>query len=127
MPRVQVPLKKANARSWVVEHHFLRLARIGAHEQHPAVAEADVRHLHRHGRAVEHDDLVAPIKLVRFARREAQRHIGFRRRCSALPAPGPGVAPNRVVAPLIAKPAQLLEHADQRQPFPRRFQLIRQQ
>lgn len=108
-----------------VEHHLLRLARIGAHEQHPAVAEADVRHLHRHRRAAQHDDLVAPIKLVRFARRKAQRHIGFRHRRPALPAPGLGVAPHRVVAPLIAKPAQVLEHANQRQPFPRHFQLIR--
>jgi hypothetical protein len=35
-----------------VKYHLLRLARIGAHEQHPAVAQPDVRHLHRHGRAV---------------------------------------------------------------------------
>ena len=30
-----------------VEHHLLRLARIGPHEQHPAVAEPDVGDLHR--------------------------------------------------------------------------------
>jgi hypothetical protein len=29
-----------------VEHHLLRLARIGAHEQHAAMAEPNVRHLH---------------------------------------------------------------------------------
>jgi hypothetical protein len=36
-----------------VEHHFLRLARIGTHEQHPAVAEPDVRHLHCHRHTAE--------------------------------------------------------------------------
>ena len=67
-----------------VEHHLLRLARIGPHEQHPAVAEPDMRHLHRHRHAVDQDDLVAPVELVGLARREAQRHVGFRRRCAAL-------------------------------------------
>jgi hypothetical protein len=28
-----------------VEHHLLALARIGAHEHHPAVAKPDMRHL----------------------------------------------------------------------------------
>jgi hypothetical protein len=32
-----------------VEHHLLALARIGPDEHHPAVAEPDLRHLHRHG------------------------------------------------------------------------------
>jgi hypothetical protein len=37
-----------------VEHHLLRLARIGAHEHHAAVAEADVRDLRgrRHFRTI---------------------------------------------------------------------------
>ena len=59
-----------------VEHHLLRLARIGAHEHHPAVAEADVRDLHRRRHAVQHDDLVAPVELVGLARREGQRDEG---------------------------------------------------
>ena len=59
-----------------VEHHLLRLARIGPHEQHPAVAEPDMRDLHRHRRAVDQHDLVAPVELVGLARREAQRHEG---------------------------------------------------
>ena len=63
-----------------VEHHLLRLARIGPHEHHPAVAEPDMRHLHRHRHAVHDDDLVAPVELVGLARREAQRHISVRRR-----------------------------------------------
>jgi hypothetical protein len=35
-----------------VEHHLLRLARIGAHEQHAAMAEPNVRHLHGYRRAI---------------------------------------------------------------------------
>jgi hypothetical protein len=61
-----------------IEHHLLRLARVGAHEKHPAVAQPQVRHLHRHRRAADQHDLVAPVKLVGLARGEAQRHI---RRC----------------------------------------------
>ena len=90
MPRVQVPLKKANARVVGVEDRFLRFARIGAHEQHPAVAEPDVRHLHHRRRAAQHDDLVAPVKLIRLARRKAQRHIGFRRCCALASDARPG-------------------------------------
>jgi hypothetical protein len=36
-----------------VEHHLLRLTRIGPHEQHPAVAKPDMRHLHGHRHAVD--------------------------------------------------------------------------
>ena len=57
-----------------VEDHLLGLARIGAHEQHAAVAEPDMRHLHRRRHTVDHDDLVAPVELVGLARREDQRH-----------------------------------------------------
>ena len=53
-----------------VENHLLRLARIGAHEHHAAVAEADMRGLHDRRHAVQHDDLMAPIELVGLARRE---------------------------------------------------------
>ena len=64
-----------------VEHHLLRLARIGPHEQHPAVAEPDMGDLHDHRHAVQQDDLVAPVELIGFTRRKAQRHIGRSRRC----------------------------------------------
>src|SRR3546814_3667886 len=48
-----------------VEHHLLRLPRLGAHEQHPAVAETDMGGLHRHRHAVHQHDFVAPVALVR--------------------------------------------------------------
>jgi hypothetical protein len=53
-----------------VKHHLLGLARIGAHEHHPAVAETNMRDLHDRRHAVHDDDLVAPVELVGFARRE---------------------------------------------------------
>ena len=117
MPRFGTPLKNWNALLVRVEHHLLGFAHVGPHERHPAVAEADLRHLHGDRRAVEQDVLVAPVELVGFARREAQRHIS-RRRPLALPqGPRLRVTPNIVVAALIAGQPQLLEHALERQPL----------
>ena len=97
-----------------VKHHLLRLARIGAHERHAAVAEPDMGDLHSDRHAVQHDDLVAPVELEGLPRREGQRHVGRGRRLPALVGPPPGVAPNGVVAAPV-RSAQLLENADQRQ------------
>src|SRR5450432_645622 len=110
-----------------VEHHLLRLPRISSHEQHAAMAEPDVRHLHGHRRAVQQDDLVAPVELVGFTWREAQRHIGRSRRGAALLAPPSGVAPHGVVAAGITAATQFLEQADQRQALPRRLTFIHRQ
>lgn len=60
-----------------VEHHLLRLARIGPHEEHAAVAEPHVRDLHCHRHAVEQDDLVTPVELVGLARCKTQRNVGL--------------------------------------------------
>jgi hypothetical protein len=70
---------------------------------------------------------VAPVELVRLARRKAQRYAGFGGRRTARGPPLPGVAPDSIVAALITETAQLLENADQRQPLTTRFALIRQQ
>ena len=88
-----------------VEHHLLRLARIGAHEQHPAVTKPDMGGLHDYRHAAQQNDLVAPVELVGFPRREAQRDVGRRRRLSALLGPSPGVAPHGIVATVVAAPA----------------------
>ena len=100
-----------------VEHHLLALPRIGPHEQHAAVAQADVGHLHGHGRAVDQHDLVAPIELVGLARVEGERHIGLCHRGVAIVRPAVGVAAHCIIAALIPQGADLLEDADQRQPF----------
>jgi hypothetical protein len=110
-----------------VEHHLLRLARIGPHEQHPAVAEPDLRHLHRHRDPGDQHHLVAPVELVGLARREAQRHERRHRRRGPLALPAGRVPPHRVVAALVAEPAQLLEDPDQRQPLPARPRRIHRQ
>ena len=43
-----------------VEHHLLRLARIGPHEQHAAVTQPGMGGLYSHRHAVQQNDLVAP-------------------------------------------------------------------
>src|SRR5262245_39470558 len=100
-----------------VEHHLLRLARIGPHEHHPAVAEPDVGDLHNHRHAAQQHYLVAPVKLVGFPWRKAQRHVGRGRRLPALLGPSPGVTTHGIVAAVITPLAQVLEQADQGQTF----------
>ena len=104
-----------------VEHHLLRLPRIGAHEHHPAVAEPDVGDLHRRRHAVQHDDLMAPVELVGLARRESQRNEGPRRRARMPLPPTCRITANRGVAAVKAKPLQFLEYANQRQTLARRL------
>src|SRR3981189_3352385 len=48
--------------------------------------------LHNHRHAIEQNHLVAPVELIGFARRKAQRDVCRRRRLPALLAPPPGVA-----------------------------------
>src|SRR5271154_3492150 len=110
-----------------VEHHPLRLAGIGAHEQHAAVTEPDVGSLHDYRHAAQQDALVAPVELVGFARSKAQRDICCSRRCSALVAPTVAETPDSIVSTVVAKPSQLLEQSDQRQTFARRLAFVRQQ
>jgi hypothetical protein len=109
------PLEQGKRPVVGVEHHLLRLARIGSHEQHPAVTEPDMGGLHDHRHAAQHDDLVAPVELVGFPRREAQRDVGRRRRLPALLGPSSGVPPHSIVAAVVSAPTQFLEDADQRQ------------
>ena len=95
-----------------VKYHLLRLTRVGPHEEHPAVAEADVRHLHRGRRAIDHYDLMAPVELVGFPWIEAQRHIG-RGRCHLfLLGPGGRVSPDRIITAIISSGPEFLEDAD---------------
>lgn len=86
-----------------IEDHLLRLAWIGPHEEHPAVAKPDVRHLHRGRRTIDHHHLVAPVELVSFPRIEAQWHIGGGCRLFLL-GPRSRLSPNRVIATIISFP-----------------------
>ena len=80
---------------------------------------------HRH--AAQNDDLVAPVELVSLARRKRQWHISRRRLPRVLPAPAPGVAPNGVVAAVVAQRPQFFEYPDQCQPLARRALHVRGQ
>ena len=127
MPRAQAALEQGKGPVVGVEHHLLRLARIGPHEQHAAVAEPDMGHLHGDRHAAQQDDLVAPVELIGLARRKAQRHIGRGRRLAAFLGPSPSIAAHGIVAAFIATAAQFLEEADQGQAFAWRFAFIRRQ
>ena len=110
-----------------IEHHLLALTRIGTHEQHAAVTEPDMSHLHRDGDAIDEHDLMAPVELVSLARGKRQRHIGLSRHCSAFLAPALGIAPNRIVAAVIAGTTQLFVNPRQCQPFTAELRLVRQE
>src|SRR6516225_2214138 len=68
-----------------------------------------------HGCAAEQNDFVAPVELIGFAGRKAQRNIGRRRCLTVLLGPASGITAHRIVAAVIAAPAQLLEDPDYRQ------------
>lgn len=67
--------------------------------------------------AVQHDDLVAPVEPVGFARREGQRDKGVRRRARIRLRPGARVAADSVIAAFVGERPQLLEKADQGRPL----------
>ncbi len=105
MPRPQVPLNRANARS--------------SHEHHSAVTEPDMGGLHNHRHAIEQHNLVAPVELVGFTWRKTQWDIGCSGRLSTLFGPCPRIATHRVVATVISSSPELFEDPDQRQLFTR--------
>jgi hypothetical protein len=59
------------------------------------------------------------IELIGFAGRERERHVGLGHLRLAHPLPPPSIATDGIVAALVAQPAQVLAHADQRQPLAR--------
>jgi hypothetical protein len=97
------PLEQREGAIVGIEHHLLRLARVGPHEQHPAVAEPKMGDLHDHRHPAQQDDFVAPVELLGLARSKAQRHIGGNRR------PSSGVPAHSIVATVVAAPTQLFE------------------
>jgi hypothetical protein len=97
-----------------IEHHLLRLARIAPHKQHPAVAEPEMGGLHDRHYAIEQDDFMAPVELIGFSRRKAQRDIGCSGRLSTVLAPSPGITSHGIIITVIAAATQLFEDPDQR-------------
>jgi hypothetical protein len=81
-----------------IEHHLLRLTRIGPHERHPAVAQPDLRELHRHRGAAKQHHFLRPVELQRFAGREAQRDESLAATLATIAGTGARIAPDRVIA-----------------------------
>ena len=72
--------------------------------------------LHQHRRAAQQNNFLAPVELIGFVGRKAQRNIGRGRCLTVLIGSPHGVTAHRIVA-AIATSAQLLEDPDQRQLF----------
>ena len=87
-----------------------------------------MRHLHRHRRAIDQHNLVAPVELVGLPRRKAQRDEGGCIRNTARLFMELGITPYAVVAAAIAETAKLLVYPHQRQTLACRFAgILRQQ
>ena len=111
-----------------VEHHLLRLARIGANEHHAAVADAQMPRPSRSSspRPSQRSRGSSRIDRPRPARTSAaQRHLPSRWRSSCRP--GPRIAADGVIAAFVAGRPQLLENPDERQPLARRRLGVRRQ
>ena len=91
------------------------------------MAKPDMRHLHRHGGAIDQHDFMAPVELIGLAGGETQRNEGTGRGRCAVALPDPGVAPHSIVAAFVTETAKCLEDPDQRQPFAAGLALIRRQ
>ena len=57
-----------------VEQHLVRLQRIGAQKERPAVAQLELRHLELDALAGNHRPVLAPVELERLTRSKRQRH-----------------------------------------------------
>src|SRR5262249_15302825 len=101
------PLVKLERLLVRVEHHLLGLARVCPRERHPAVAQANLRHLGLRRHPGDDDNLVAPVELVGLTRRKDQRYVGYRRALALALRPRPPEASHRIVAPRVATQAEL--------------------
>ena len=110
-----------------VEHHLPRLARIGGDKEHPAVAEPDVRDLHRRCGAGNDDHLMAPVELIGLTGIEAQRHERGRGPAGLRALPAAAMATNSVVSAFISEALKLLVKPHQRQPLAPRLALVLRQ
>jgi hypothetical protein len=107
-----------------VEHHLLRLARIGPDVDRPRRAQPHLGHLHSHRLASDLYILVTPVELVGLAGLEHERDEGrgaVARILAPRFRPAPGVATNRVVGslkPLTAQKIMDPGHAEPIAPVP---------
>src|SRR3546814_18533147 len=107
-----------------VEHHLLRLARIGSHEEHRAVGKPDVRDLHRRRHARHHDHFVAPVELVRLARIEAYRNERGCRPSRFLALQAPSMTAHDIIAAFVPETAPPVGYSYHSQPFATRLPIL---
>ncbi|CAM3309287.1 hypothetical protein GLUCOINTEAF2_0204079 (plasmid) [Komagataeibacter intermedius AF2] len=100
-----------------VKHHFLRLARIGTNEHHPAVAQTHMRDLHLYRHTTQNDNLMAPVKLVSLSRCKTQRNIGGPPPHLMAVFPPSAISPYGIIASFISFLTQQFEQTDEAQPF----------
>ena len=74
-----------------------------------AMRQLHVRRLDDQRQTLQRDGLVAPVELVGFAGRKAQRHKGVRRRPSLLVAPRFGETMHAVMRAIVTAASQLFE------------------
>jgi hypothetical protein len=97
-----------------IEDHLLRLSRVGHHQKMPAVAQPQLRRLHRDRHARHLHQLVAPVELEGLPGLEHQRNVYRRRQLALTPPPIANMAPDAVIAAPIAFCLQLLEKNNRR-------------
>ena len=100
-----------------VEHQFLGLTKVDAHERHAAVRQLHVRRFDRQRQVLECDGLVAPVELVGFPGREAHRHIGVDRNAGTFVAPRLDEPMHAIVRAVISASAHFLEEPLRRAAF----------
>jgi len=94
-------------------------------ERHPAVAQADVGHLHFGRHPVQDDPVLRPVELVGLARRKRQRHERLGRRyCRLALLPAPDVSPHRIVTALVTSSLQPFEDPQVVEPVTRRLAVV---
>ncbi len=111
------PAEKGEGFIMGVKHHLPRLARIGPNKRHPAVAEANMRHLDRRGRAIDQDNFPAPVELIRLTGIKAQRNISISGCGPRRLRPTGRIAPYRIIAAVVSLVAQFFIYPDKRQAF----------
>ena len=83
------PTKRRERSGVRVEQHLVALRRIRLNDKGAAVTELEVRHEDLAPKAANEQTFFAPVELVRFPRRELQRHEGAHHRFATVRTPAP--------------------------------------
>ncbi len=103
------PTKKREGPDMGIEHHLHGLPGIGDAEELAAMAETELRDLHRRRYTRQLDLFVAPVELEGIAWIKFQRNVGLGQEHAVFPPPTPDIATDRVIAAPIPLALQLLK------------------